>query len=45
MKTLLGVSVHKIDTRKYVRQLRSVIKWIQSGARGTIVAATGLIRK
>ena len=42
MKTLLGVSIHKIDKRKYVRQLRSVIKWIQSGARGTIVAATGI---
>tara|TARA_R110000764_G_scaffold67566_2_gene140461 strand:- start:344 stop:1771 length:1428 start_codon:yes stop_codon:yes gene_type:complete len=41
VKTLLGVSVNKIDTYKYVRQLRSVIKWIQSGARGTIVAATG----
>lgn len=42
MKTLLGIPAHKIDSSKYIKQLRSVITWIRNGARGTIVAATGI---
>ena len=38
---MLGVNVDKIDTLKYIRQLRSILLWILQGARGTIVAATG----
>lgn len=41
MKTMLGVSVDKIDKLKYVRQLRSIVLWMWGKARGTIVAATG----
>jgi len=42
MKTLLGIPKQKLDTVKYVMQLRSVIQWIDNDARGTIEAATGV---
>lgn len=42
MKTLLGISKDKLDTVKYVMQLRSVIDWVNNGAKGTIEAATGV---
>jgi superfamily II DNA or RNA helicase len=41
MKTLLGIPVDKIDALKYIMQLRCIITWTRSGARGTIEAATG----
>lgn len=42
MKTLLGISINKIDKSKYLRQLRCVVKWVKGKARGTVVAATGV---
>ena len=42
MKTMINVPVDKLDTQRYVRQLRSVVRWKQiAKARGTIEAATG----
>jgi superfamily II DNA or RNA helicase len=42
METLLGISKEKLDTVKYVMQLRCVNLWIKNNARGTIEAATGV---
>lgn len=42
MKTMINVPVDKLDTVRYVRQLRSVVRWKHvTKARGTIEAATG----
>lgn len=41
MKTLLGIPVKDIDVLKYIMQLRCVVTWARSGAKGTIEAATG----
>ncbi len=41
MKTLLGIPKNKIDVLKYIMQLRCVVTWVKSGAKGTIEAATG----
>lgn len=41
-QTLIGFSVDKINPKKYIRQLRSICKWITFKGRGTILAGTGL---
>jgi len=42
MKTMINIPVDKLDTERYVRQLRSVVRWKQvTKARGTLEAATG----
>lgn len=41
MKTILGVPITKIDTIKYIVQLRCIVLWLKNKCRGTLVAATG----
>jgi len=40
--TLLGVPIEKLDTLKYVIQLRSIVSWMKSKGRGTIVLPTAV---
>ena len=40
--TLLGVPVSKLDTLKYVIQLRSIVWWKRFGGKGTVQAATAV---
>ena len=35
----------KFNSIKYRRQLRAAIRWMKSGARATVEAATGLTKK
>lgn len=39
---MLKVDVDKVDSLKYIRQLRAVVRWIKAGARGSITASTGM---
>jgi len=42
MNTMINVPVNELDTQRYVRQLRCVVRWKQlTKARGTVEAATG----
>lgn len=42
MKTMINIPVDKLDTQRYIRQLRCVVRWMKDyNARGTIEAATG----
>ena len=41
MKTLLGIPLKDMDVLKYIMQLRCVITWMNTGAKGTMEAATG----
>jgi superfamily II DNA or RNA helicase len=40
--TILGIPLSEIDTNKYIRQLRGVVRWKQSNGRGTLEYATGV---
>jgi len=40
-KPLLYIPAEKLDKSKYIRQLREIVKWKNTGARGTIIAPTG----
>lgn len=42
MKTLINIPLKELDTIKYIRQLRGVVKWKQAGYRGTLEYATGV---
>jgi len=41
MKTLLGIPLEKLDTIKYIKQLRGINLWKQNKGRGTMECATG----
>ena len=38
---MLKVDVDKVNSLKYIRQLRAVGRWIEAGAKGSITASTG----
>ena len=40
MKTLLGIPVEKLDSSKYMMQLRGLIHWKRQGGRGTMECCT-----